>query len=810
MTLNIFSKLCYHKRLKSNIYLLNDCHKCVRFRNTFSMNEKEIRKTIARINCTKNIQLSEKAKFSSLISIKILGSGVRGTPSCLYVVSDHLRYLFNCGEGTQRLAHEHHLKLSRLGNIFITAPTWKNIGGYPGAVLTIQDAGLPSLTLHGPKGISNLHTAMEKFVSLPFITINEAKCSEDDVYQDYCMSVKYVHLKKSTVIFEREETSEYIYMDDINYYDHEINSYGKRSSSKTRAENKFSKREISRYLGTKITTCISYICTVNAKPGQLNLEKCVKYGIKPGPLLGKLKNGEDVILDDGKIVKSSDVVDSSNPECAFIVLECPTEDYLDSLVEHKKFKDYQIGGLYGDSQVKYIFHFSPENIMQNPRYVEWMKKFDPNTTHVVLNDKNECISSGGVHRNQYKLNLLHPHIFPLLQEPKIDEHTKNSLNSKEIFGNLKIHRAKVLNSINLRGPRDTMLGLNNLDVQVNHEECINEVMEIEGTDSSLENLRKEINARSTLIENSPSFPKIAMLGTGSSIPNKVRNVSGILLRIDEDTSILLDCGEGTTGQIVRLYGPKADNIFASIKAIYVSHLHADHHLGMIGVLLERKKFTSEPFFLIAPKSIESYLRFYNKLFESIESSITLVPNQGFIEHSHNLLPSDIRSNLFKKLNINNLQTEEVLHCLHSFCVALTLKNGYKIVYSGDTKPCHGVRTLGQDCDLLIHEATMEDGLEFEAEKKRHSTITQAITEGNKMNARHILLTHFSQRYCKIPLYPNHIENLNFDNVGVAYDNMEFKLSELTLLPLFYPTLKHIFSEFQTFMEERTLRMKKIK
>lgn len=47
----------------------------------------------------------------------------------------------------------------------------------------------------------------------------------------------------------------------------------------------------------------------------------------------------------------------------------------------------------------------------------------------------------------------------------------------------------------------------------------------------------------------------------------------------KDTCILLDVGEGTIGQIYRFYGAETDNIVKKIKAIYISHLHADHHIG---------------------------------------------------------------------------------------------------------------------------------------------------------------------------------------------------------------------------------------
>lgn len=76
---------------------------------------------------------------------------------------------------------------------------------------------------------------------------------------------------------------------------------------------------------------------------------------------------------------------------------------------------------------------------------------------------------------------------------------------------------------------------------------------------------------------------------------------------------------------------------------------------------------------------------------------------------------------------------------------------------------------GKNSNLLIHEATMEDQLAFEARRKMHSTMSQAINIGNQMNAKFIILTHFSQRYAKIPYMPN---NDLPSNVGIAFDNME--------------------------------------
>lgn len=69
------------------------------------------------------------------------------------------------------------------------------------------------------------------------------------------------------------------------------------------------------------------------------------------------------------------------------------------------------------------------------RYREWVDKFSPSTQHLVLNDANSCMGSAAVHRIQYKLNLLHDDIFPLLGDhgTKIMSSTDVSKRKKYIY-----------------------------------------------------------------------------------------------------------------------------------------------------------------------------------------------------------------------------------------------------------------------------------------------------------------------------------------------------------------------------------------
>ncbi|PIK35883.1 putative zinc phosphodiesterase ELAC protein 2, partial [Apostichopus japonicus] len=161
--------------------------------------------------------------------------------------------------------------------------------------------------------------------------------------------------------------------------------------------------------------------------------------------------------------------------------------------------------------------------------------------------------------------------------------------------------------------------------------------------------------------------------------------------------------------------------------------------------------------------------------------------------------------LLNKLSLKKFETVPVRHCSNAYGLVVTHQEGWKIVYSGDTMPCDALVTAGQDADLLLHEATLEDGMDEEAVIKKHSMMSQAIDVGERMNARFIILTHFSQRYPKMPLLPDGVSG----KVGIAFDFMRFSLSEVSMLPRFMPTLKHLFAEnIQELQENKMKRAEK--
>lgn len=84
-------------------------------------------------------------------------------------------------------------------------------------------------------------------------------------------------------------------------------------------------------------------------------------------------------------------------------------------------------------------------------------------------------------------------------------------------------------------------------------------------------------------------------------------------------------------------------------------------------------------------------------------------------------------------------------------MSFTFSDGFKFSYSGDCRPSKAFAEIGKGTTVLVHEATFDDELHIDAVAKKHSTTSEALAVGMAMGARRIILTHFSQRYQKIPV-----------------------------------------------------------
>ncbi|CAM6036402.1 unnamed protein product [Sphagnum compactum] len=159
------------------------------------------------------------------------------------------------------------------------------------------------------------------------------------------------------------------------------------------------------------------------------------------------------------------------------------------------------------------------------------------------------------------------------------------------------------------------------------------------------------------------------------------------------------------------------------------------------------------------------------------------------------------------MGLAKLRSVPVVHCAHAFGVMLEAQGcvmsnglkrpGWKLVYSGDTRPCKALVDASQDATVLIHEATFDDGLLEEAEAKRHSLTKEAIETGVAAGVYRTILTHFSQRYPKIPVFDDSYTS----RTCIAFDMMSVNLADLPLLPSLLPALKALFKEELLDVEE---------
>ncbi|RHY33852.1 hypothetical protein DYB32_001367 [Aphanomyces invadans] len=224
---------------------------------------------------------------------------------------------------------------------------------------------------------------------------------------------------------------------------------------------------------------------------------------------------------------------------------------------------------------------------------------------------------------------------------------------------------------------------------------------------------------------------------------------------------------GTFGQLWRQFGPSTPSRLCSLKCIWVSHKHADHHCGLLRVLLERHRAFAHsrmpvaPIVIIAPDAVLAYVARWQAAWLT---GVSMVSCTDFNHPQHALRPMVLHLTGFL-----NMWSVPVHHCHDSYGLVLVTRAGMKLVYSGDTRPCDRLIHEGFRPHVLIHEATFEDSMHDDAIRKKHSTVGEALNVGRRMQAHLVLLTHFSQRYPKLP--PRQATG-GEGSCGFAFDGMQ--------------------------------------
>ncbi|KAJ1672574.1 hypothetical protein EV182_006910, partial [Spiromyces aspiralis] len=228
---------------------------------------------------------------------------------------------------------------------------------------------------------------------------------------------------------------------------------------------------------------------------------------------------------------------------------------------------------------------------------------------------------------------------------------------------------------------------------------------------------------------------------------------------------------GSVGQIKRLLGYPERNarntkiplsyaeFVLSLRLVYVSHLHADHHLGAIQLIADWTEITNQNGAVDSRLTILAPARFQRWLRDISGAQSLSLHRINFISCDHTKLPLQptkypIETMLGRPPRGPLPPTVEVAQHIEDLKASLDLTNvdtsGWRLVYSGDTRPCATLVQIaaahGSRPTMMLHEATLEDSLLLDAIKKRHSTTSEAVAVANHANSATLLLTHFSQRY----------------------------------------------------------------
>jgi ribonuclease Z len=258
-------------------------------------------------------------------------------------------------------------------------------------------------------------------------------------------------------------------------------------------------------------------------------------------------------------------------------------------------------------------------------------------------------------------------------------------------------------------------------------------------------------------------------GTAGSVPTARRGLPAVLVRRGGDR-LLFDCGEGTQRQLLRSVG------LLDLNAVFLSHHHADHWLGLPGMLKSFElRDRDAPLTVYGPPGTEELMRVMRLVYGRLSFPFAVVDLEagdgveldGYEIAAFNVrhrgrafgyeLVEDVRPGRFDaqlagRLGIafgpdfGRLQRGETVDGVRPEQVVGPPRPGRKVVLSGDTAPCEMLRMAAHEADVLVHEATFAEEERERAALTGHSTARQAAQTALEAEVRLLALTHLSTRY----------------------------------------------------------------
>ncbi|KAL2074328.1 hypothetical protein VTL71DRAFT_8106 [Oculimacula yallundae] len=535
---------------------------------------------------------------------------------------------------------------------------------------------------------------------------------------------------------------------------------------------------------TPSATSVCYFIKNHPQRGKFNPKVAKDLGVTPGPDFRKLTSGESVTTSAGDVVTPDMVMAQGSEGGGFAVIELPDVSYVGPLINRPEWTSKDI--MPGIGAVIWILG---PGVVEDSRLQAFMREHS-GLKHIV-SSKDCCanyLSLESPAAAAIRLNLVDAERFPIPQfcnDPPLAPFENQPYVKARIGHTLQLEPKTELQDTNIVPYLDTMTVV---------KETSSEVQELAKV------AQKEITSPEFLVhldESQKDIPskdaEIITLGTGSALPSKYRNVSATLLRVPGYGNYLFDCGENTLGQLYRVFGDETPDILRDLKAIWISHLHADHHLGTVRVIKEWAKETStneqtkaNSLIVASHDGMTNFLKEYSEVEDFGYDRIEPILMEKSSQYLHTFTEEQT-----KIVGLTSIKACGVQHCHGALAVAFTFPNGFKVAYSGDCRPSEAFVEIGKDATLLIHEATFDDELRSDAVAKKHSTTSEALGVGERMNARRILLTHFSQRYQKIPV----MKTEGKDQVAiVAFDYMRCRIEDFAKFEALKPALVKLYED----------------
>jgi ribonuclease Z len=291
---------------------------------------------------------------------------------------------------------------------------------------------------------------------------------------------------------------------------------------------------------------------------------------------------------------------------------------------------------------------------------------------------------------------------------------------------------------------------------------------------------------------------IVFAGTAASTPTVRRGLPALLARRGGDR-ILFDCGEGTQRQLMQSVG------LTELTEVFITHFHADHWLGLPGLLKTYDlRGRERPLAIHGPRGVRELVVLALRAAGRVSFELELVelePGDVLARDGYQIAPfpvshrgaafgyalfeaqrpgafdpeAAVRLGLVPGPEFGRLQRGETVKGVAPEQVLGPPRPGRKVVISGDTVPCETLALAAHRADLLIHEATFAEEDRERAAETGHSTAAQAAALALEAEVATLALTHLSARHPAAVLrdearaiFPDTLLPRDFDAIEIPF------------------------------------------